>query len=475
MEPPPFIKSVKGSLRFRIMLPICIFAVLFSLLFILLNNYYTSNLLDLRLKKESRRISGLLSQSGFLLNNTYLERLGKVIEGEIALFNRQGHLIASSSGSIAPSSFFSPFSPMVMWDKVQGESDKIFVSKVIHDRRLHLMTWETLTGSNSENAKLLAVLTPLDDLSKIKRQAMIRTILSGLLALVLAFTVAGFISKSVTDEVNNLSRITAGIASGNFSSKAEVSNINELKILTSAVNTMGEQLTVYQNNLIHSTKLASSSKITAAMAHEIKNPLSSIKMMIQILHRKYREDKESHLFITSILEEIDRLERLVADLNSLSKPARITPKPHFPQEVLTQAVQVMEPKLKHLNIEPVLAVDYHGPKVEMDKNRIKQVLWNLIMNGAESMPGGGYLKIGLKGPCNDKTIRFSIQDQGKGMEPEICNKIFMPFFSTKKEGVGLGLYISKEIAEAHHGHLKINTNGSGTKAILSLPIRGGNV
>lgn len=472
MESPSIINRLAGSLRFRIMLPIIVFTVSFSLLFILLNNYYISRLLDLRLKRESQRISRILSQSGFLSNNTYLERLGNVIEGKIAIFDSQGQLIASSFDSKEAASFSTPFSPMAMWDQMKARPHEILVSKVMHDKQTCLMAWGRLPGNDLGQAqpRLLAVLTPLDDLESTKRKAVIQTILSGLFSLVLAFSAAGFISKSVTDEVHNLSRVTTRIASGNFSSKAEVSSINELNRLTFSINIMGEQLTAYKTRLVHSTQLASSGRITAAMAHEIKNPLSSIKMMIQILYRRFKDDKENNLFITSMLEEIDRLERLVTDLNSFSNPTRINLQPHSPREVLTQAFLVMEPKLKHLNINPMVAIDYDGPKVQMDKNRIKQVLWNLIMNGAESMPGGGDLKICLAGPFEEKMIQFSVTDQGTGMTPEISEKMFMPFFSTKKEGVGLGLFISREIAKAHHGNLKINTNGSETEATLSLPI-----
>lgn len=142
----------------------------------------------------------------------------------------------------------------------------------------------------------------------------------------------------------------------------------------------------------------------------------------------------------------------------------------LPRQPLEEIILVMKPKLDHLNIRLETRIDEGLPETRMDKDKIKQVLWNLIMNAVESMPQGGGIEIFVARDDQKQYIEYRIQDHGSGISPELMVDIFTPFFTTKKEGIGIGLHISREIALAHKGEIRIHPTGQGTAAVLLIPI-----
>ena len=283
---------IPGGLRFRIMLPAVIFVLIFSLFFIILNNYYTSKLLDKRLEREAVRISKILYESRFVLSPVYLKRLGEVIEGKIAVFGSSDQIIAASFDKAETDDFLFFVDPKEVRNRhVQDNQDQIVIKINKGNRSFLLVSRELFFSDGNENI-LIAILTPLDDLEDAKSQAALRTILSGSFALVIAFITAGLILKKISSSVRDILNVTDKIASGDFSCKADLSDISELKTLASSINRMSDKLMEYEKKLVDSTQHMSIHKITAAMTHEIKNPLASMKMLAQIIQKRFEHDRE---------------------------------------------------------------------------------------------------------------------------------------------------------------------------------------
>ncbi|MDY0220345.1 MAG: ATP-binding protein [Desulfobacterium sp.] len=460
------------GLRSRMMLPAVVFILIFSLFFIVLNNYYTSKLLDERLEREAVRISRMLYESRFILNPAYLSRLGKVIEGRIAVFDHSGKILAASFDPLSDD-FLSFVDPMEVRADLAKDSLNQVVMRIDKKNRSFLLVSKKIFFFETDNSIMMAILTPLDDLDEAKSQAALRTVFSGIFALVTAFFFANAVLKKITSSVKNILHITGKIASGDFSHKAYPSEISELNTIAVSVNQMCDRLVDYEKKLVDSTQLLSANKIAAAMAHEIKNPLSSMKMLAQIIQKRFKHDKEGTEMTGAFIKEINRIDRLVSDLGSLAGPGRVSFSLVRPDLPIEEVISLLKPKLDHLKICLKWHMETGIPEVFMDKDKIKQVLWNLMMNGAESMSLGGTLELSLK-TCEQAAgfIEYVVKDSGEGITKNNIQAIFTPFFTTKKEGIGIGLHISQEIAHAHGGSISITSTGQGTEASLFLPCNG---
>ncbi|MFH2091670.1 MAG: ATP-binding protein [Pseudomonadota bacterium] len=458
-----------NGLEFRMMLPAVIFILIFSALFVLLNNHYTARLLDNRLEREAIRISNILYESRFALNSVYLKRLGKVIEGEIAVFDSTGKIIAASFDTDQPNNFSDLIDQEQLRNQHILKEAKQIIQTIKKNQHSFLIVSTKLFFYNTKNSIFIAILTAMDDLESTKSHIILRTLLSGGLALLIAFFFTRLILKKILTSVDHMIHATKQIASGDFQYKAPPSEIRELNVLATSVNQMSDQLVEFKTKLIDSTRIRSASAITTAMAHEIKNPLSSMKMLSQIIEKRLKNDQQGTQMIAAIIKEINRVDRLVSDLKTLTAPSKLSCTQVAPHTPINEIIEVILPKINHLNITLETDINQTLPDILMDNDKIKQVLWNLMMNGAQSMPNGGTLKVWLHEKANTNQIEYGIEDKGCGITQENMETVFTPFFTTKTEGIGIGLSVSREITEAHHGELTLISSSEGTTAKLILP------
>ena len=201
-------------------------------------------------------------------------------------------------------------------------------------------------------------------------------------------------------------------------------------------------------------------RMAAGVAHELRNPLSSIKMTVQLL-RKDSPDKEPH---DLLLREIERLDLAVGELAGEAQPLR--KEPVALERVVDEVLELMKARLDHLSIS-VERCFSPAPKVEVDVARFKRCAMNLILNGAQAMPSGGPLQIAID--PRDSGVRFSVIDAGGGVPPEVKGRLFDPFVTTKQDGVGLGLALTRKIVEDHGGTIGVDENGKGSTFWIDLP------
>jgi two-component system sensor histidine kinase AtoS len=207
---------------------------------------------------------------------------------------------------------------------------------------------------------------------------------------------------------------------------------------------------------------------TTGIAHEIRNPLTSIKGFIQILSRKATENPESTRMFTLVLREIERLESLIKDLITYARPS----KPTFEwisldtivETILQVLVQRVSQKKVDVEMEGLQSVELFA-----DRRQIYQVIFNLILNAIQAVkPEEGHLLISAK--ISEEAIHIHFADNGMGIDKTDMGKIFTPFFTTKDKGTGLGLAISRRMMEDHNGKISFESElGLGTTFILTLP------
>jgi signal transduction histidine kinase len=286
--------------------------------------------------------------------------------------------------------------------------------------------------------------------------------------------VAYLIAKTITAPMEELAMLTAKISKGDLTQRVRVHGADEVGSLATAFNHMIDQFKIFEEKLVESEKLATAGQMAAGLAHEIRNPLTSIKMLAQVLHKRLREKPEDQNILDSLVKEINRLDRIILEMIERTNPGQLGRKWQDLNDPVNEVITVAERNFnaQHIAIEKNLAPNL--PRVCMDREKVKGVLWNLILNAKEAMPKGGNLIV-TTGVVDNAFVEISVEDTGLGIAAGDMEQLFQPFFTTKPEGVGLGLTMSRKVVEKHGGHLKLeNRPAGGTSAKVLLPLKNPN-
>ena len=224
-----------------------------------------------------------------------------------------------------------------------------------------------------------------------------------------------------------------------------------------------------EEEVARSRRLSSLGSLAAGVAHEIRNPLSSIKGFATYFRERYRDNPEDRETADVMIREVDRLNRVITQLLEFARPLTMHRVPTSLQAVIRHAVKMVEGEAlaKRIVVETDLSPEVG--EISLDADRMTQVLLNLLQNAAGAMEGGGVLRISVA-RCDDKGTRITVADTGIGIPKEDLPRVFDPYFTTRPSGTGLGLAIVHKIVEAHGGEVRIESEpGSGTTATILLP------
>ena len=222
--------------------------------------------------------------------------------------------------------------------------------------------------------------------------------------------------------------------------------------------------------IARSQRLASIGSLAAGVAHEIRNPLSSIKGFATYFKGKLRGDPEDSKTADIMIQEVERLNRVIRQLLDLSRPMEIEKKPTQLGPLIDHTVRLIEVHARKKKITVKTDVSPEAPAVSADPDRIKQVLLNLCLNAIEAMQAGGTLTLSLS-RHNEKMVRMDVSDTGAGISGDDLENVFDPYYTTKSSGTGLGLAIVHRIIEAHGGEIRVRSEaGQGTTFTILLPV-----
>ncbi|XJZ25790.1 PAS domain S-box protein [Bacillota bacterium Lsc_1132] len=216
-------------------------------------------------------------------------------------------------------------------------------------------------------------------------------------------------------------------------------------------------------------KLAAVGQLAAGVAHEIRNPLTSMKGYTEFLQLD-EKDPERQEFLNIILDEIERVNSIVEDFMVLAKPKAVELEEKNLVPVVKNVLSLLEFEARKKNVRLHFDCEQEIIQIECDENRLKQVFLNFIKNGIEAMPNGGDLSVTIV--IQKKNVQISIQDTGVGISAEKLQKLGEPFFTTKKNGNGLGLMVSFKIIESHNGKVFVESEpNKGTTFNILLPAK----
>jgi len=224
-----------------------------------------------------------------------------------------------------------------------------------------------------------------------------------------------------------------------------------------------------QSQLIRTEKFASLGQLAAGVAHEINNPLGTITIYAHLVLKSLEADDPRREDMEVIVKEASRAKQIVQGLLSFAREAKLRPAPTDINELLEDVLGLVANQSAFHNIKIRKIFAPRMPAVTADSAQLKQVFLNIILNAAEAMEGRGTITIVTVG--GKRKISVKIKDTGPGIPPEIVEKLFSPFFTTKEKGTGLGLAISYGITERHSGKIDVKTKlGEGSTFIVTLPV-----
>ena len=339
---------------------------------------------------------------------------------------------------------------------------------------------ECLRCHAAENAFNGILEIHLDDsleLSLMQRNRLMGTLIALSTLLVLTFIIFRLYERVISRPLMQLKKTISQVRDGDLDLQVTTRKKDEFGELAYSFNTMVSRLREAQQKIadLHDREmekaghLASLGELAAGLAHEIKNPIAGIKGSLEIIKDRTALDAPEREIFSEILNQTEKIHVIILDLLDYAKPKALSMQPVNPNTCLQEAIHLAGSQTQHKDIRFHFVGLDKELQVTCDPEKLKGVVLNLMINSIAAIEQQGDITVELGLKANDALI-IRISDTGKGINPEHLEKIFQPFFTTRKQGTGLGLSICKQIIEAHHGQISVTSSqGKGTDFSIELP------
>lgn len=448
-------------LQHRIVIPFILVAVAGTSAAAFVAVSVASGAMESRVRTQLAGAAGVVSRGDFALNPNILASFQEVIGAHVITFGPGGTVVASTvaagqDGLTDVVRRVVTTSPPPAEEPVAARADCGEPCLVVS------------RGVQNRPGYVVALVADTSDLAASTRALSRAILLAASLSIVAMILVSGIVARRVTAPLQHLVEFARELSPGDVRRRAAVGR-DEVGALAEAFNGMLDRLERAQTALVQSEKLGLAGLMAARVAHDIRNPLSSIKMQAQLLRGRVRGDAEDEAMVLSVLHDIQQVESVIRDLLELARPGELRLEPTSVNAVVQEALQQLSAQFTHRKIAVVTRLDQALPPVPLDAERFKQALLNVLNNAAEAMPTGGTITVASR-PDGESTLLVEICDDGVGIEPEMADRVFDPFVSTKRDGMGLGLVNVKAVVERHGGRIALSPNApKGTCTTIWLP------
>ncbi len=330
--------------------------------------------------------------------------------------------------------------------------------------------WLTVRHALHEPPMDLVLAAPVTPFAEPFQEAARRNLWILVIVAVGGFALATLLTRRTTRALVRLAAAAEAVSHGDLERRVDESSTDEVGRVARAFNAMTESLRRTLRELSQRQALAAVGEFAASLAHEVRNPLTSIRLDLQRVQEKLTDESEARNLLERALGEIERVDRSVTGALRVARSGRIAHEPVDVRQPLEAALHSAEPEFKtrdarieeaRLGGEPIW--------VRGDAAALEQLFLNLLLNAGQALESGGRAGVDISSDGGEALI--SIWDSGCGIEPDKLDKVFKPFYSTRPEGTGLGLAIAQRIAVAHGGDLSIeSTPAMGTTVQLRLPL-----
>jgi len=221
--------------------------------------------------------------------------------------------------------------------------------------------------------------------------------------------------------------------------------------------------------VIKAEKLAIMGQLTAITLHEVRNPLTTLKLSLQLLYKELKESKHGKS-IKRMLESLDRANNLIDSYLRLAKPGIPKRQIYKLRELIESVASFYAAEFSSRGIHFTQSYSPSLPLISVDGDQFKQVLANILINAADATPSGGSVSLSAEYDQETESVRISVRDTGPGVLEDVLPHIFEPFYSSKEKGTGLGLYVCREIIHNHGGEIQVaNNSDRGCTVTIILP------
>jgi len=317
----------------------------------------------------------------------------------------------------------------------------------------------------------------LDDVAQTTKANLYKRVAVTLLIFSLGILVSLYLARKYTQPLHDVVKAAKHVAAGDLTKTIEVDGEDEIAELTHSFNEMVEKLRQHrelEERLREAERLSAVGKLASGIAHEIRNPLNFMNLSIDHIRSRLRSGQpdgiaEALALMSNIKAEIHRLNSMIENFLTVGKPLALN-KSEVDLGVLIQdVVGLAHQKAVEQGVRITVADDVPIPYLQADPVQIKTCLMNVVLNAIQAMPGGGRLRIVTA--SRPGFVDITVSDTGPGISEEDLNRIFNPYFTTKKLGIGLGLAITKKIVEEHRGRISVLSRPhEGTDVVISLPV-----
>lgn len=364
------------------------------------------------------------------------------------------------------------------WANDREARDRVFAALDAGDRdaiNRELLALGAMEHAGDRRLRALAehvdrAMRELSEAARVREQRAV-----GVLALLAALTLAVGVGVSIHTRrlLGPLERVTQrakAVARGDLTPQPTERTDDEIGELASAFERMVAAVAKAQQRAVANERLAAIGKMAAHVTHEIRNPLSSIGLNIELLEENLADaSSDSKALLGAITREVQRLEHLSEEYLRVAR----LPSPRMESDDLAAKVKEIlafaKPEIDRAGLALAVSIEDDVPPALFDEGQIRQAILNVLRNAREAMTDGGTIDAYVR--AEGMSVVVGIEDRGSGIPEEVRSRIFDPFFSTKGEGTGLGLAITRQIVEAHGGSIAVEPRaGGGTAFRLVLPI-----
>ncbi|WP_460181340.1 sensor histidine kinase [Thermodesulfovibrio sp. TK110] len=316
-----------------------------------------------------------------------------------------------------------------------------------------------------------------DDFSKILKTNAIKRIITTLIIFSLGIIVTYMISLRYTRPIDALTEAAIKVAQGDFNYRLDINRKDEIGKIAESFNFMIQKLKenhMLQERLREAEHLAAIGQLSRTIAHEIRNPLNFINLSIDHLVEKIKKEEKNNNDHVKLLEamkqEIYRVNNLITEYLEYTRPLKLNRKFASILEIIDDVVSIIEATAEKegINIYKDYTVDF---TLNLDVDLIKSCLLNIITNAVYAMKNSEVKNLFIKTELVEENLLITVSDTGSGVPEELIDKIFEPFFSTKKEGLGIGLPLAKKVIEEHGGTIEFSSKlGKGSEVKIYIPV-----
>jgi signal transduction histidine kinase len=420
--------------------------------------------LEQRVESQIVNAANVITRNGLPLTTELLQRVADLQQAEIALLGPDGAVITSTRGNL------SAFAARTITRQPAGARGAANTLHLDAAGEPAIAIVRPLAERSDPRASAMLITASLRDARDAARRAALGMGLAVLAAGALLGGLQYLLVRSITEPISGLVAMANEIASGKRDVHAEAAQHGELQALSTALNDMTTKLRAYETELAEHSRLAALGEMSARIAHEIRNPLTGLKLHLQLLDE--RATPADRPTLRRLLDEVGRLELIVASSLSMTRTQPAVLHEADVGGAVDEVLVLMEPSLRHRGIELIRALG-PTPPVAIDRDRMKQAVLNLVVNASDALPDGGTVLASCLHDTARGVVTISIEDSGPGIDPASGDGSDYATGSSKPFGLGLGLRVCREIVAEHGGRLVLGRSASlgGAAAAIELPVR----